>query len=153
MTIKTIQAPALVNESAHDFAQSLQKNIDIAEIIRSLIANQGTKHQWESMAGALAWETLNHATVRSIALDVYTLPYGYLILKKILPLNILRFEDFIKMSENWENHDFFLTEAVIFKCQEVAKYCNRSIFGRKISARIANSGYPSWYAVRHYSFG
>lgn len=118
------------------------------KVIGSLIANNGTKIQWETVLEGVSWEDLNPATLRSMALATYKTPHGYLILRKILHLNILHFEDFIKMSEDWENYDYFLTEAVMFKCHEVGKYCNNSWLGAKISARIANSGCPSWYAIR-----
>ncbi|MBI2120651.1 MAG: hypothetical protein HYT94_03450 [Parcubacteria group bacterium] len=149
MTTQITQAPTLAGEeTVTDFLVSLKKDIDIMEFIGGLLTNKKTKIEWESALKSVPWENLNRAALRSIALDVYKHPCGYLVLRKLLHLNILHFEDFIKMSLDWENHDFFLTQDMMFKCQEVGRYCNDSRLGREISARIANSGYPSWHAMR-----
>jgi hypothetical protein len=148
MSTKTIQAPILLGGAGKDFLASLRKNMDVVEIIGLLISTNGTKEEWENAMESIPWKELAPDAVRNIALETHEDWYGCLILRKILHLNILHFEDFIKMSENWKNHDFFLTQDVMFKCHEVAKYCRHPLLGRIISARIANSGYPSWYSQR-----
>lgn len=105
---------------------------------------------WQRVAASCDWNQEHPSLLRAIVLKVYNHSYGHIIIYKILPLNVMHFEDFEIMARDWKNANFYLTESIIFKALEVGRYCNCVKQSRNIASAIGNGGPFSWEAMKRY---
>lgn len=76
-----------------------------------------------------------------------------ILIEIILPLNVLHLCHFEILPQSWLNRNYWLTEALLLKLDEVSKHCNQVEKGRKLATKIENSGFPSWRAQKHQIYG
>ncbi len=139
-TVETLSQPA------SDFSLNLsfvEPILNIRETIAEIKGNNQLIHEYP-------WGNIPAEIIREIIIqdELYKDKTYKDVLKYILTLNILHFEDFESMSEDWINVDYFLTELVIIKVQEVGRHVCNPIYGRHLADKIANSGTPSWISIK-----
>jgi hypothetical protein len=101
------------------------------------------------------WDTADQRTLRATVVHskAYNVPHGVHLCHVFLSRNIFHFEDFEEMALDWYNVDFYLTEHIMLKVQEVGAFIGKLPCARDLANHIANSGPMSWRAIKHTEYG
>lgn len=100
--------------------------------VEQLLGGSAQKKDWSLVAETFNWENVPDVFLRAIALKIYNLEHGNIILIPILNLNVLHLEDFEAMTEDMENVSSSLQWEITLAVYAAAKHADRFDDGVRI---------------------